>query len=159
MNIENNSSFDASPAFALGNTYRLLRRALDEALDGTHITTPQWLALGCVARNHDISGADMARQRHVTPQTMHGILLNLEQSGMIVREPHPMHGAVLRVLLTEEGRAVLEETMQRVETVQERMLSGLNDAERATLTSLLERCMHALQTHECADNHGPSCPR
>jgi DNA-binding MarR family transcriptional regulator len=145
-------ALDRSPADAVVALYRTLRHAMDDALQELHLTTPQWTALKCIAERGEMSGAEIARLRHVTPQTMHAILLNLEQNGLIVREPHPSHNTVLRVSLTDEGRSVLEETMDRAEYVQGQMLRALDVDERTHLLSLLERCMASLQS-------GESCPR
>ncbi|GAC1509234.1 MAG: hypothetical protein NVS2B16_07360 [Chloroflexota bacterium] len=145
------------PGYTLAQTYRMLRHAMDEALRESGLTTPQWGALGCMAQNEGISGAEMARIHHVTPQTMNTIVQNLEQHGMIVRKPHPTHGTVLRVLLTDEGRARLEEATERVEAVHERMLSNLAPDERATLIDLLERCMGALEAEGLASADGLPC--
>lgn len=145
------------PGYALDLTYRMLRHAMDEALRERGLTTPQWAALECMAQHEGISGAEMARIHRVTPQTMNTILQNLEQNRMIVREPHPTHGTVLRALLTDEGRKQLAEATRRVEAVQERMLSALSPDERATLLQLLERCMGALEAGGLAGADGPPC--
>ncbi|MGI8825081.1 MAG: MarR family winged helix-turn-helix transcriptional regulator [Chloroflexota bacterium] len=88
---------------------------------------------------------------------MHTILQNLEQNGMIVREPHPTQGTVLRVAVTDEGRECLEDATGRVEAVQERMLSYLSVDERETLVDLLGRCMAALEAGGLASAEGPPC--
>jgi len=145
MTVFKGTTRNTMPGYALAQAYRMLRHAMDEALRDYGLTTPQWGALGCMAQNEGISGAELARIHHVTPQTMNTILQNLEQHRMIVREPHPTHGTVLRVLLTDEGRDRLQQATRRVETVQERMLSDLSQDERAKLMELLEKCMEALE--------------
>lgn len=133
------------PGYTLAQVYRMLRHAMDDALRETFLTTPQWGALGCMAKNKGICGAELARVYHLTPQTMNTILQNLEQHGMIRREPHPTQGTVLSVFLTDKGHERLAEATRRVEAVQERMLSVLSTSEREQLIELLERCMGALE--------------
>jgi DNA-binding MarR family transcriptional regulator len=132
------------PGYAVAQVYRLLRHATDDALRTCDLTTPQWAALGCMAQNAGISGAELARVHRLTPQTMNTILHNLEQHGMIRREQHPTQGTVLCVYLTEQGHERLAAATRQAEAVQERMLSRLNPVERATLVELLERCTAAL---------------
>ena len=133
------------PGYAVAQIYRLLRHAMDDALRACDLTTPQWAALGCMAQNSGISGAELARVHRLTPQTMNTILHNLEQHGMIRRQQHPTQGTVLCVFLTDQGHERLAEATLRVEAVQERMLSRLNAEERETLVELLERCTAALE--------------
>jgi DNA-binding MarR family transcriptional regulator len=133
------------PGYAVAQLYRLLRHAMDDALRECDLTTPQWAALGCMAQNAGISGAELARIHRLTPQTMNTILHNLEQHGMIRRQQHPTQGTVLCVFLTDQGYERMSEATRRVEAVQERMLSPLNPGERETLVELLERCTAGLE--------------
>ena len=55
----------------------------------------------------DASGADVARLAMLTPQTVHGIIGNLERAELISRSPHPVHGRVQVVVLTKAGRTLL----------------------------------------------------
>jgi DNA-binding MarR family transcriptional regulator len=110
-----------------------------------------------MAKNDGISGAELARIHHVTPQTMNSVLQNLEHHGLIRREPHPTQGTVLRVFLTDTGRACLTEATRRVEAVQERMLVPLSASEQEHLKELLERCMGALEAGGLASADGLPC--
>lgn len=145
------------PGYTLAQVYRMLRHAMDDTLRERYLTTPQWAVLGCVAQNGGISGAELARMHHLTPQTMNTILQNLEEHGMIRRERHPAQGTVLRVFLTDTGRDRLGEATQQVESVQERMLSNLSMDERDQLITLLERCMAALEAGGLATADGLPC--
>lgn len=132
------------PGFAIAQAYRMQRHAMDDALRDLGLTTPQWGTLACLGQMEGVSGADMARIHHLTPQTMHTILHNLEDDGLIVRDPHPKHGTVLLVRLTELGQERLAEATRRVEAIQEQMVSDLSDEERALLVELLGRCTQTL---------------
>jgi len=145
------------PGYGLAQAYRELRHAMDDALRGLDLTTPQWGALAYLEGMEGCSGAEMARVYHVTPQTMNTIIQNLEHDGLIVREPHPAHGTVLRVRLTDEGRQRLTEGTSRVEAVQERMVSDLTEDERDLLRNLLGRCAASLRADRQSTLQ-PPCP-
>lgn len=132
------------PGYALAQTTRLMRHAMDGALRELGLTTPQWGALACLAGSAGLCGADMARIYHLTPQTMHTILHNLELSGLIVRHRHPEHGALLLATLTPEGEDRLAQANDRVAEVQARMVAGLDTDEQTMLRDLLIRCAAAL---------------
>ena len=157
MTVYKGATLGTMPSYTLAQAYRMLRHAMDDALRESYLTTPQWGALGCVAQNEGISGAELARMHHLTPQTMNTILQNLEEHGMIRREPHPTQGTVLRVFLTTKGHERLVEATRGVEAVQERMLSYLSTGEREHLIELLERCMAALEAGGLASTDSPPC--
>ncbi len=157
MTIDKGLMLDTLPGYRVAQVYRLLRHAMDDALREVGLTTPQWAALCCMVQHEEVSGAEMARMHHVTPQTMNTILQNLENNGMIVREPHPRHGTVLRVHLTDEAGERLEDVVRRVEAVQENMLRALSVPEREILMELLGRCMASLEAGDPTGGHAPGC--
>jgi DNA-binding MarR family transcriptional regulator len=142
------------PAYLLAQTFRVVRHALDCSLREIGLTTPQWGALKCIAENEGMSGADMARIHHLTPQTMNTILHNLEHADLIVRHHHPTHGTLLQTQLTATGRERLADAMQRVMAVNDRMIANLSVTESETLAELLSRCITGLDL----DSTGAPCP-
>jgi DNA-binding MarR family transcriptional regulator len=139
------------PGYTLAQAYRVFRHSVDRALREVGLTTPQWGTLKCVSEDTCVSGADMARMHHLTPQTMNTILQNLEHADLILRQRHPTHGTVLRIQLTDVGRERLREATGRVVAAQERMLHDFSPEDRVTLVRLLDRCIDALGREEAKD--------
>jgi DNA-binding MarR family transcriptional regulator len=83
-----------------------VRLALDRALAKEAMTYPQQAALTMIRAYEAISAADLARLAMLTPQTVNGIVRALEERGAITKEPDPVHGRILRLVVTEEGRAL-----------------------------------------------------
>jgi DNA-binding MarR family transcriptional regulator len=83
-----------------------VRLALDRALAKEAMTYPQQAALTMIRAYEAISAADLARLAMLTPQTVNGIVRALEERGAIRKEPDPVHGRILRLVVTEEGRAL-----------------------------------------------------
>ena len=48
-----------------------------------------------------MSGADLVRACNTTLQAMNGVLATLKREGLIDRHPHPTHGRILQVALTQ----------------------------------------------------------
>jgi DNA-binding MarR family transcriptional regulator len=117
---------------------------MDEALRGLGLTTPQYAALSALEGEPGMSGAELARWGFVTPQTMNGIVANLEGRGLIERRPHPGHGRVLQAFLTESGGDLLARAHRSVEEIEELMLAHLSDDERLRLAEMLHACVTAL---------------
>ncbi|HEX4051006.1 MAG TPA: MarR family transcriptional regulator [Steroidobacteraceae bacterium] len=83
-----------------------MRLALDRALAKENMTHPQQSALTMIRAYEAISAADLARLTMLTAQTINGIVRALEVRGAIRKEPHSVHGRILRLIITDEGRAL-----------------------------------------------------
>jgi DNA-binding MarR family transcriptional regulator len=121
-----------------------LRRAIDAALRGLGLTTPQFSVLSVLEAEPGLSGAELARASMLTAQTMNGILIALERAGHIVRNPDPRDRRALQVRLTDPGRALLDQARAQVSVVERRMTAALTDAQIAQLREWLVACARAL---------------
>lgn len=121
-----------------------LRLEMDGALRGLGVTTPQYAAMSGLEEEPGISGASLARRSFVTPQTMNGILVKLEDAGLVERRPHPEHGRVLQAYITRAGGELLVGCHRRILEVEERMVSQLDESERLRLMEALDACVRAL---------------
>jgi DNA-binding MarR family transcriptional regulator len=83
-----------------------VRLALDRALAAENVTYPQHSALTMVRAYEAISAAELARLAMLTPQTVNGIVRALEMRGAIRKEPDAVNGRILRLIITDEGRAL-----------------------------------------------------
>ena len=83
-----------------------VRLAVDRALAKEGMTYPQQSALTMIRAYEAVSAADLARLTMLTPQTINGIVRALEMRGAIRKEPDRVNGRILRLIITEEGRAV-----------------------------------------------------
>lgn len=83
-----------------------VRLALDRALAKEAMTYPQQSALTMIRAYEAISAADLARLTMLTPQTINGIVRALEMRGAIRKMPDRVNGRILRLMITEEGRAL-----------------------------------------------------
>ncbi len=135
---------DEHIGYVLKALQQALRAAMDEALRGRGLTTPQYAALTWLAAGGALSGAELARRSFVTPQTMNGIIVNLEAAGLVVRHADPSDARVLQADLTHSGRARLDDCQQAIDAIEEQMVSGLRIEERQWLLDALRRCVTAL---------------
>ena len=83
-----------------------VRLAVDRALSKENMTYPQQSALTMIRAYEAISAADLARLTMLTPQTINGIVHALERRGAIRKEPDRVNGRILRLIITDEGRAL-----------------------------------------------------
>lgn len=126
--------------YALKRAQHTLRVSMDDALRPLDLTTPQYAVLCAIEAETGLSNAKLARAAFVTPQTMHGLLTNLERSRLLAREPDPTHGRVLRTQLTDRGRHVLAKAHRLVAVIEDHMIASLGATASARMTSALIKC-------------------
>jgi DNA-binding MarR family transcriptional regulator len=90
-----------------------------------------------LAREPGASGADLARVCNTTPQAMNGVLGTLEREGLIERRPHPTHGRILQVTLSEEGQRRLVAVTPAVRALEAAVERDFTAGEIATIRAWL----------------------
>ena len=128
---------DGRTGYLLRQAWAQFRTAMDDALREHGLTAPQYAALTILARDPGISGADLARACMTTPQAMNGVIGTLEREGLIERHPHPTHGRILQVGLTDEGHRRIAAARPVVETLEERVEEGFSAQEVAVIKAWL----------------------
>jgi DNA-binding MarR family transcriptional regulator len=121
-----------------------LRAAFRHALADLALTPVQNTVLHLVAATPGSSSAELARQTHVTPQTMHKLVTDLQQRGLLVLQSRPGHGRIRDAHLTEQGRELLAVADTRLQAIDDRMQAGLDERQRHQLHGLLQHCITAL---------------
>jgi DNA-binding MarR family transcriptional regulator len=110
-----------------------VRLRLERRLASFGVTPPQFLVLTMLDSYPGASGADIARLALLTPQTVHGIIGNLERAGLIARSAHPVHGRVQVIELTKTGRALLSRCKGRAVKADAELKAGLSPDEEAVI--------------------------
>lgn len=136
---------EQSVGYQLKRAQHALRIQLDNALREVGLTAPQYAALSVIEETPGLSGNKIARRCFVTPQTMNLILANLENTGLIVRHPHPEFGRILQAYLTPNGESRLRECHHKIFAIEERMVADFTEDQRLQLIQALKTCADALE--------------
>lgn len=139
---------DTRVGYELKRTQHALRITMDDTLREWDLTTPQYAVLTALMEEPGQSSAELARGSFVTPQTMNGIVQNLEERGLVMRQQHPNFGRILQAFLTPEGEALTHETKAIIDTVETQMTRLLSEDERRALVIALRKCREALAVDE-----------
>lgn len=119
--------------YLLRQTWQQLHNAMEVALRDHGLTSAQFGALSVLAREPGASGAELARGVNTTPQAMNGVLAGMERDGLVERRPHPTHGRILQVDLTDEGRRRLEAARPAVDRLEAIIVDGCSEREVAAI--------------------------
>lgn len=131
--------------YRLKEAQSALRSRMDDALRSFGLTTPQYVCLELLSRTPGASNAELARGAFVTRQTMSTVLRGLQDRGLVERAATAPSGRALPTALTAEGNRLLALASGDIHALERRMISGLDDAQRAQLQTALTACIHALR--------------
>ncbi|TXI01416.1 MULTISPECIES: MarR family winged helix-turn-helix transcriptional regulator [unclassified Cupriavidus] len=116
-------------AYLLRQANAANRLRLERALGTVGVTQPQFVVLTMLGAYPGLSNADVARLSLLTPQTVSVIMANLDKMGAIVRQPHPEHGRIQTIALTEHGRRLLADCREHAQALEAHLRAGLNEEE------------------------------
>jgi DNA-binding MarR family transcriptional regulator len=128
---------DGRIGYLLTQASHTLRAALEATLRPHGLSAVQYGVLTVLARDPGSSGADLARACNTTPQAMNGVLATLERERLIERHPHPIHGRILQVDLSGEGRRRLEAADPAVRALEADLERDFTAEEIATVKAWL----------------------
>lgn len=118
-----------------------IRAIMDDGLRSFGLTTLQYTALSVLQQRDDLSSAQLARRTFVRPQTMHQMVLSLDERGLIERHRDPGNRRVLLIGLTETGNALLRDCEPLVRDIEQRMLAGMPSNQRTAFRrALVQGC-------------------
>ena len=132
-------------AYTVGRLDRAVRQRLGEVTSPFGLTVAQYTALSVLASRGSLSNAQLARRSFVTPQAMNEIVAAMVEKEFVARAPDARHGRIVRISLTRKGGQVLRHCDTGARRVEEEMLAGVSRTKRATLLTLLGKCVASLE--------------
>jgi DNA-binding MarR family transcriptional regulator len=135
---------EASLIYVVGRVNQGIRREMRTRLAQWSLSVQEYTTLSVLGSRPGLSNAQLARRALVTPQSMIEILGKLERRGLLQREVDPDHGRILRAELTTAGSDLLRETDPRVRAIQDEMLDGVPEAERAAAMRAMRAAVGSL---------------
>ena len=115
----------------------LFSKIYDPALGRNQITTAQFAVLSTVWEQGGISHTELAKYVSMDMPTLNGVLKRLEQKGMILTKVSGVDKRRRDVFLSAEGRRIAAYLRASGESVSERILAPLCQADRIRLSQVL----------------------
>ncbi|WP_030514824.1 MarR family winged helix-turn-helix transcriptional regulator [Nocardia sp. NRRL WC-3656] len=136
---------ETSLGYLLKEASSVLRVAMEEVLRPLGMSVTHYSCLELLAQRPGLSNSELARGAFVTRQSMNVLLQALERDGYVTRPAEAPVGKVLPTRLTARGRRSLETASAAVRAVEDRMLAGLTESERATALRILRSMIRSLR--------------
>jgi DNA-binding MarR family transcriptional regulator len=103
------------------------------------VTPPQWGLLSLLYGQDGLTVGTISQRRVVDAPTITGIVTRLEQNGLVSRQRDDKDRRVVKVYLTDEGRAITGLLFEVVEKMNEAILHGFSGEEKRDLLTMLQR--------------------
>jgi DNA-binding MarR family transcriptional regulator len=132
-------ALDHDLGWGLGVVFRAYVKATGDAMADVPGGPRGFQVLAAAAGDRPSTQLALARQLGIDRTVMTYLLDDLESAGLVLRTPDPRDRRARRIVATEAGHSVLSDLNSRRARVEEHLLAGLSDLERATLRSALAR--------------------
>ncbi len=123
----------AGLASALRNAVLRLARRLRSEREDTSLTLTQVSTLGTLRRRGPLSLGELAAAEQVQPPSMTRVVSDLEERGLVIREPAPSDRRLVIVRLSREGEGLLAADRKRRDAWINQRLRELTAEERDVL--------------------------
>ena len=135
---------DGRVGYLLRQANQAFRAAAQADLAPLGLTFPQYSVLSVADAEPGLSGAELARDSMLTPQTTNEIITLLAAAGLLERRSDAGDKRLRRMTVTEAGRDLLSRARPAVHAVEHRMTSSLSAADQAALRGWLTDCARNL---------------
>jgi DNA-binding MarR family transcriptional regulator len=123
----------------------VFRERVEERLRPLGVTMAQLQVLTPLVDEPGMSGAQLSRVRHVSPQTIHALLMATEERGWMRRSTHPENNRTLLATLTPQGRRICARAGKIALELQFHVLSTFEANEVRRVEVLLEEMITNLE--------------
>lgn len=145
--MENKDRFDRRPPPGCKQTAPMLINQISRMFDermrellpaGHPLTQNSCRFIMRILSHHDgIAQQELVSHTNMKAPTISVALRNMEDEGMVRREPDPNDLRCVRVYLTERGREVDDDFRQKIRALDTKLMQGISPEEEETLIRLL----------------------
>jgi MarR family transcriptional regulator, organic hydroperoxide resistance regulator len=124
---------------------KLIRGRADEAYGRHGVRLGQNLLLAALADEDGLTPGELAQRLQVSTPTIVKMATRMESSGLLVRNRDSADARLVRLYLTDHGRAVHGPVEDERLRLQERAIAGLSDTQRRELETALAHVIRNLE--------------
>jgi DNA-binding MarR family transcriptional regulator len=107
----------------------------------------QQYVLSCLWKQDGLAPGEVAKRLGLATPTVTRATARMEAAGLLRRQPHPDDRRLVRLVLTEKGRALEEVVGRELDRLNERALARFTPAERTALIDALTKVRKNLTEH------------
>ncbi|GAA1702760.1 hypothetical protein GCM10009745_57600 [Kribbella yunnanensis] len=137
--VASGAPVEADLGWALGVVFRRYAKASGAALDDVPGGPRGYQVLATVTSDGPKRQLDLAAQLGVDRTVMTYLLDDLEKAGLVQRQPDPADRRARLIVPTEQATETLCDLERRLAATEDEVLGSLDEAERASFRTLLQR--------------------
>ena len=134
--------------FEVGRANLMCHRVLNALLADLGLSLAQHEVLATINGLDEPTQKALSERLLVVKSNVSALLAKLEARGLVARRTDSSDSRNKRLRLTDAGKALLSESMERQNRVVSAMASGLSDDELERLSSIMQRASSALAALE-----------
>jgi len=104
-----------------------------------NLTKPQMLTLSALTRKASCTMTELAEMTRIASSALTGIIDRLIEKDLVIRQRNGEDRRVVRIMLSQEGRAVIEDIRNHGKQHLVQILSKIDKEDRENLIMLLEK--------------------
>ena len=135
---------DMSPLHLLHRAGQIADVLFSREIGSAEMTPRQFAVLSCVARNADLSQADIVARTGIDRSTLADVVRRLSRQGLLERQRTREDARRYAVRLTDKGSEVLAATKPAAMMADEHILSTLLPEERTRFLNALHQIVEAM---------------
>ncbi len=132
--------------YTIKKTQHIIHNVMDKKLRTISMTLPQYSVLNVLEGHGPITGAKLAKESFVTPQTMHTLLVSMENRNLIKRSGVKGNNKSINISITSRGISARKNADGILGDVLEKGNQILNSDEHTQLMGLLEKLYNGLSS-------------
>lgn len=113
-----------------------------------NITGPQLACLLAVNEHGPLTASSLAREVHLSPSTIVGILDRLEQKGLVLRQRSSQDRRVINIAITTKGRELANSTPSPLQDTLAKALKGLPEIDQVSIVLSLEKVVALMEVED-----------
>jgi len=135
---------------------RSLRSAIEQAEGPGRLTMPQLRCLQAFGPDGAALTTHLARRMNVAVPTMTSMIDGLAERGLVARHPDPADRRQVRIVMTDDGRAVLARYQAIMHARLRTLIGHLSGAQKKRLLAAIEDVAMMLDADASGDGHEKS---
>jgi DNA-binding MarR family transcriptional regulator len=128
----------------LREAYLSMHRQTNAHLARCGVTADQFVLMILLFEEGGITQQELARRACSDPNTIRAMLVLLEDRRLVSRAKDPTDGRARKVTLTRKGRQVLERSLDRTRSLNDRLLALFTPEETGALADFLSRISESM---------------
>lgn len=123
---------------------RAHRQLADTLLSAHGLHVGQEILLVQLWDAEGLTQSQLGERLEIEPSTVSKMISRMEKAGLVTRQPDPDDARISRIYLSEQGRELRGAVLAAWDELEARLVSGLDELERALLRRLIAQMIESL---------------